>query len=197
MARRKRRSVMRTRKAGKTFWFRPPSFFMPTVEVANGVISDVILTESDFMDPVDGLNDTKKGAPILERIVCDIGFSQLVGSDYFNPAGFGQTTMHVEVMLWSQTGQFTSLVSSSTTFDTVLEKQRILGYQVMDFQGARAPIINSRQSIAVHAVFEPKTKVALREKSLGVAIRTNFDLGDSEVISNFNYVQATMLITVP
>lgn len=90
MAARRRRSMRaRGRAPGKSFWLRPPSFNLTERDNTNGVFSDLILVEADFQDPSAGLNDTKKGAPVLERIILDCGFAQIVNEDYFDPAGFG------------------------------------------------------------------------------------------------------------
>lgn len=143
-----------------------------------------------------GLNDTKRGAPVVERLIVDIGFSQVVNANYFLPAGFGQVTMLVEAMVHTQSDQFASLVTGSLAFDTVLENQRILGYGVMPYDGSD-DTTSAQNQIAVHRTFEPKSRIKIREMAIVVAIRTNFNLGDASSLANFNYVQAIMLIRVP
>lgn len=182
--------------AGHSFWLRPPSFAISEQATSTGVFSDLILAESDFMDPNIALNDTKKGAPVVERIIVNMGFSQVVNANYFLPAGFGQVTMHVEALLFMQSDQFTTLITGSLAFDDVLENQRILGYGVMPFNGAD-DTTGAQNQISLQMQFEPKVKIRLREQSIGVAIRTNFNLGDASSLSNFTFVQATMLVRVP
>ncbi len=143
-----------------------------------------------------GLNDTKRGAPVVERLIVDIGFSQTVNANYFAAGGFGQVTMLVEGLVHTQSDQFASLITGSLAFDTVLENQRILGYGVMPFDGAD-DTTSAQNQIAVHRTFEPKSRIKIREMAIAVAIRTNFNLGDASSLANFNYVQATMLIRVP
>ncbi len=185
------------KQPGRSFWLRPSFTNVTLVEAANGVFSSLILAETDFQDPSGDLNDTKKGAPVLERIICDIGFAHLVSSAFFEPAGFNQVTMLVEAMLFTQSDQFASLVTDSVSFDSVLNNERILGYGIMDYQGQISSLVNSRQQVAIHRTFEPKVRVRLREAAVGVAIRTNFDVANSAELSNFPWVQPTMLVRVP
>ncbi len=181
---------------GKTFWLRPPSFAISEQATSTGVFSDLILAPSDFEDPQIALNDTKRGAPVVERIEVDIGFSQTVTAAYFAAGGFGQVTMHVEALLFMQSDQFATVITGSLAFDDVLENQRILGYGVMDYTGSD-DTTGAQNQIALHRVFAPRSRIRLREQAIGVAIRTNFNLGDASSLANFNYVQATMLIRQP
>ncbi len=196
-ARRRGRFSKRMKSAnGKTFWLRPPSFAISEQATSTGVFSDLILAPSDFEDPHTALNDTKRGAPVVERLIVDIGFSQTVNANYFAAGGFGQVTMHVEALLFMQSDQFATVITGSLAFDDILENQRILGYGVMDYTGSD-DTTGAQNQIAVHRVFEPKSRIRLREQAIGVAIRTNFNLGDASSLANFNYVQATMLIRQP
>ncbi len=199
MAFRKRSNRKQSRRpSGKSFWMRPPVFSITERQASTGTFSDIILTESDFESPAFGLNDTVKGSPVLERIICNIGFGQTINSDYFDPAGFGQVTMLVEAIIWTQTDQFVTHINSGAAFDDVLTNQRILGYGVMDFHpGMARSDASVRQTISLHKQFEPRSKVRLREKSIGVAIRTNFNLGDASSLANFAWVQPTMLLRQP
>ncbi len=195
--RRGRFSGRRKRADGHSFWLRPPSFNVTEREATTGTFSDLILAPSDFEDPNIALNDTKKGAPIVERLVVQLGFSQQYTLEYFNPAGFNQVTMHVEALLYMQSDQFAPLITTSAVFDDVLENQRILGYGVMPYSPTGNSSGSTRSGLAVHMSFEPKSKIRLREQAIGVAIRTNFDLGNASSLSNFTFVQATMLVRVP
>ncbi len=187
---------------GHSFWIRPPALTVSLRAASVGVYSDILLTEADFADPSANLNDTQKGAPVLERLVTDVGFDQVVTEAYFDPAAFGQVTMLVEAMIYTQEDQFAAEVVNSSTFDTTLANNRVLGYSVMHwnmdtqiFFGAAA--VNPRSSIRCKAHIEPKSRVKLREKSVCVAIRTNMDVGNAAVLATFPWVQPTMLVRVP
>lgn len=200
-ARRQRRKYAR-RAPGKSFWLRPPAFTITQRNTAEGVFSSVILTETDFEDPSAGLNDTAKGAPVLERIILDVGFDLVVSEQYFQGAGFNQQTMLVEAMVSVQPDQYGVLVTDSLSFDTVLENQRIIGYNVMDWDMTSqvyfgADELAPRSQIRCRSHFEPKSKVRLRETAVSVAIRTNMDIGDPAVTAVFPWVQPTMLVRIP
>ncbi len=179
------------------FWLRPPFTDITEREAVNGVFSDVILAPSDFEEPHEALNDTSKGAPIVERLIVDVRFAQVVTNSYFFPAGLNQVTMLVEAMLFVQNDQFATLVTSSATFDTVLENQRILGYGLMDWNVDDTSDNATRFQIRCGIKFEPKSRVKIREQSLCIAIRTNFNIAASESISNFPSVGHTFLIKQP
>ncbi len=181
---------------GKSFWLRPPAFTITERQQSNGVFSDLVLTESDFINPSIALNDTKRGAPVIERLIIDIGFAQTFNQNYFDPAQFGQVTMLVEAMVWTQNDTFVSHVTDSATFDSVLQNQRILGYGVMDYTGAR-DVTGAINQMSLHRTFEPRVKVKIREMAVGVAIRTNFGLGNASSLANFPWVQPTLLVRVP
>ncbi len=184
------------RSPGRSFWLRPPAFSITQVETANGVFSSILLTEGDFQDPSQELDDTQKGAPVLERLITDVGFDQIVTGNYFNPASFGQVTLLVEAMIFTQDDQFISTVSDTASFDVVLRNNRILGYSIMQFElGQTSSTLRTQVKCRAH--MEPKVKVKLREKALGVAIRTNFNVGDASVDATFPWVQPTMLVRVP
>ena len=197
MRRRRNYSKRAAKALGHSFWLRPPAFSLTLRQAAAGVFSDVILTESDFMDPSIGLNDTKKVAPVLERIVTDVGFDQTVNGNYFAPAGFGQVTMLVEAMLFTQADQFLTTVQSSLDFDQVLANNRILGYAVMEWNMDGYSVTSSLSTVRCRKHFEPKSRVRLREQAVGVAIRTNFDIANAASEANFPWVQPTMLVRVP
>ncbi len=190
----RRRNLSRGRAPGKTFWLRPPSFNLTERLTNPGIFADIILQESDFSDPSDNLNDTKKGAPVLERIILEMGFDQVVTDDYFVPAAGNQVTMLVEYMVFTQSDQFAVLVDSDASFDLTLQNERILGYGVMDWKGIDAGV---NMAIQCRAEVAPKSKFSLREKAIGVAIRTNFFIGIDESLSNFPWVQPTMLVRTP
>ncbi len=199
MANRKRTRGSHFRKGrapGKSFWIRTPPTSLTQQASASGVFSDLILTEDDFADPNLELNDTKKGAPVVERMIVKLGYSQVVDADYFNPADFAQVTMLVEGMLFSQSDQFVVIVDSTTTFDTTLRNQRIMGYGVMPW----SQMNDARQTrihISTEITFEPRSRIALREKALGVAIRTNMNLANDAILATSNFFQSTILLRVP
>lgn len=105
--------------------------------------------------------------------------------------------MQVEAMIWTQTDQFTTEVEGSNGFDLVLENERILGYNVMEWKGSLTANIVDRMSIDCRSHFELRSRVRLREQAVGVAIRTNFTLSNASSLSNFPWVQPTMLVRVP
>ncbi len=194
--RRRRSRGFRRQPQGKTFWLRPPAFTITQRQTSAAVFSDLILAESDFQDPSVNLNDTMSGAPVLERLIVKCGFAQVVNASYFDPAGFGQVTMLVEYMIWTQSDQFITGVTGDSTFDLTLQNERILAYGTFDFNheiAVNAALIN----ISLTTTLEPRSKVKLREKSVGIAIRANFDLGDASSLSNFVFVQPTMLVRNP
>ncbi len=201
--RRRRRSTFRRKGApGKSFWIRPPVFSLEQRVTNPGLFADLILTESDFSNPSIFLNDTQKGAPVMERLVCDIGFGMVVSDGFFNPAGFNQVALLVEYMIWTQSDQFVVHPLTSALFDLTLENERVLAYGVMDVTttpsgGVGPGGAGTRQNYQLHHKAEPKVKVKLRERALGVAIRTNFDLADASVLSIIPWVQPTMLVRVP
>lgn len=198
-----RRYKKRTRAPGKSFWLRPPAFTVDITDTGNGICASTILAPGDFESPSVALNDTQKGAPILERLVIDCGLNLYVGKGYFDPAVFAQVGMMVEAMIWTQPDQYVPLVTTTTSFDEVLENQRILGYEVMKWDvipgvtygsgGADDP----KLIIKCRSHFEPKSRVKLREQSLCVAFRTNMNLGHGEVGASFPWVQPTMLVRQP
>lgn len=171
MAARRRGRFHGRRKAamGHSFWLRPPAFSIAERATSTGVFSDIILAPSDFEDPNIALNDTKKGAPIVERLVVDMGFAQTFNANYFLAAGFNQVTMFVEAMVYMQDDQFAPLITGSLAFDDVLENQRILGYGVMQWGGA-ASVTTAVNQMNLQRTFEPKSRIRLREQSIGVAI---------------------------
>ncbi|MFQ1042890.1 hypothetical protein [Gilliamella sp. CG16] len=201
MARRRSRgrfhSAAKRNAPGKSFWLRPPAFTLTEQQNNSATFSDVILAEDDFQDPSIELNDTMKGAPVLERLIIKCGFAQTFDSNYFLPAGFGQVTMLVEAMVFTQEDQFTTLVANTTEFDLTLRNNRILGYGVMDYTHQTGARTASVQQMDLNITFEPKTRVKLREKSLGVAVRGNFNLGNAASLANFVWCQPTMLVRVP
>lgn len=193
---RRGRHFRKGRKSGKSFWIRTPPTSLTQQATASGVFSDLILTELDFQDPTLMLNDTVRGAPVVERMIIKLGYAQIVDVNYFDPAMFGQVTMNVEGLIFTQSDQFVSVITNSTTFDTTLQNQRIMGYGVMpwsEFGDAR----QSKIHISTEINFEPKSKVALREMALGVAIRTNMNLANASILATFNYFQSTILLRVP
>ena len=199
MPRRRMRRRSFSRPNGKTFWLRPPAFTLATASAADGIFTAILLTEADFTDPNTDLNDTVKGAPILERVICDIGFDMVTAPGYFEPAGFNQTTMLVEALLFTQDDQFNNIITNNTNFDITLNNSRILGYQVMEWNMSDVTFNDAsvQQQVRCRAHFEPKTKTRLREKSLACAIRTNMDTGNADVLSTFPWVQPTMLVRNP
>ncbi len=198
MATRKRRNFSRSRKAagGKSFWIRTPPTSLTQQSSGEGVFSDLILTEDDFQDPTLDLNDTMKGAPVVQRLIVKLGFDATVDADYFNPADFAQVGMLVEGLVFTQSDQFVVIVNNSATFDTTLQNQRVLGYGVMDWDGTTDGR-QTRIQLATHITFEPRSRVALREKALGVAIRTNMNLGNDSILATLNFFQSTILLRVP
>ncbi len=188
---------IKRRPPGKMFWIRPPFTDITIREAANGVYSDVILAPSDFEEPNEALNDTSRGAPSLERMIIDLRFAQVVDGTYFSPGAFNQVTMLVEAMVFLQPDQFATLVTDSTTFNTTLENQRILGYAIMEFNMDQSVATTTRFQIRCDKMFGPKTKVRMREQSVSVAIRTNFDVGNAAVLSTFPSVGQTFLIRQP
>lgn len=198
MPTRRRKSFrIRPGKAGKMFWIRPPFTDITLREAANGVYSDVILAPSDFEFPNVALNDTSRGAPTLERLIVDLRYAQVVDGTYFSPGAFGQVTMLVEVMVFLQNDQFASLVTDSTSFDTVLENQRILGYEIMEWNMDQSVATTTRLQIRCRSDIQSKTKVRMREQSVGVALRTNFDVANAAVLSTFPSVGQTFLVKTP
>lgn len=196
----KRSSRKRSRPPGKSFWMRPPVFAVDLKQSSGGVYSSIILTEDDFQAPASSLNDTQKGAPILERLVCTMGYDQIIAEGYFDPAGNNQVTMLVEAMVFTQEDQFATLVTDSTSFESVLENNRILGYEMMSWNMSEvyAPTpATPRQQVRCRSTFAPKSRVRLREKSVAVAIRTGFNVGSSQILATFPWVQPTMLVRVP
>ncbi len=197
MARRNRKFSRRQRAPGESFWLRPPVFTVDEVDSVNSVFSTIILTEADFAAKTAEKNQTMKGAPVLERLVVDLGYSQLVTEDYYDPAQFGQVTVIAEAMVWTQSDQFATLAQDSTSFDTVLENERILGYAVMEFVPQNLFVTSTRISQSMHHIFEPKVRVKLREKSLAVAIRVNVNQASVTIEANFPWCQPTMLVRLP
>lgn len=195
----RRRASPRRAAPGSTFWFRPPVFQMTSVDPTVGLYSDLILTEGDFKSTEQAaMNDTKKGAPVLERIFCHMGLGLQVTENYFSSSAGMQTTVLCEYMMWVQTDQYGSLVNSDAAFDEVLQNQRILSYGVMDFAGAEANgLPQTRIGINVHKHMDPRTKVNLREKAIGVAMRLNAQTATATIESLLTYVQPTMLVRVP
>ncbi len=192
----RRNHFRKGRAPGKSFWIRTPPTSLTQQASASGVFSDLILTEDDFADPNLALNDTKKGAPVVERLIVKLGYSQIVDADYFNPADFAQVTMLVEGMVYTQSDQFITIVDSTTTFGTTLNNQRILGYGVCPWskmEDAR----QTRIHISTEITFEPKSRVMLREKAIGVALRTNMNLANDAILATSNFFQSTILLRVP
>ncbi len=197
MAARRRTRPRIRRRPGKMFWIRPPFTDVTLRQAVNGVYSDIILAPNDFELPNEALNDTARGAPTLERLIVDLRYAQVVDGTYFSPGAFGQVTMLVEAMVFLQNDQFASLVNDTASFDTVLQNQRILGYEIMEWNMDQSVATTTRLQIRCGSHIEPKTTVKMREQSVGVAIRTNFDVGDAAVLSTFPSVGQTFLIKTP
>lgn len=203
MPRRRKYSKRSNRAPGKSFWLRPPVFDVDLKSSASGVYSEILLTESDFSDPSLALNDTSRGAPVIERTVVTAGYDQVVSENYFNVASFGQVTMIVECMLYTQSDQFVSIVTGDQSFDLALENERILGYEIMKWDMTSGVLFNSatvtapRHQIRCRFKFEPRSRVKIREKSVAIAIRTNMDEQNSSIQATFPWVQPTFLVRVP
>lgn len=198
MATKRRGRFRRQMKApGKAFWLRPPFTDISLRDAANGVYSDIILAPSDFEEPNEALNDTSKGAPVIERLIVDVRYAQVVSGDYFSPGSFGQVTMLVEAMVFLQPDQFAPLVVSSATFNQTLQNQRILGYSLMEWDMSDTVTSVTRVQVRCNKHFEPKSRVRLREQSVAVAIRTNFDVSDASILSTFPSVAQTFLVRQP
>lgn len=204
MARRRRRTMGRKAAPGSSFWLRTPPTDLTLEEAANSVYSALMLTESDFQTPNADLNNTLKGAPVIERLVVDVSYNQIVDDDYFRVSAHGQVTMLIEAMVYVQDDQFVPTVDSSASFDTALENNRILGYEVMKhtitpqvYFGSTTPLEEPRIQISCRSVFTPKTRVKIRERSICVAIRGNFNSADASIRSTFPYFQSTFLVRVP
>lgn len=185
------------RPQGKTFWLRPPAFTLGEVQASNGINAAIVLEEADFVNPSALLNDTQKGAPVLERAIIHMGFSQINTADFWEPAAFNQVQLMIEYMVWTQEDDNLNEVTSGSTFDSVLENNRILAYGVMPYLNQTTAVSSALQQGGASVKLDLKSKVRLREKAVGAAIRANFAFGDVSSLANFNFFQGTFLVRTP
>ena len=189
------------RKGGRQYWWiRYTPFALTLREAATATHSDILLAPSDYADPIADLNSTQRGGPRLERLICDYGLSVSIDPGWVTPGGSGNIALIPEWMVWKQSEQFVTIVTSSTTFNDARESNRIIMDEVP--AGAReffnvTPGGTNAFTRSVQGRFETRSKVRLADSSLGVAWRGLFDTGDANLNGYTDWFRPTMLISVP
>ncbi len=196
-----RRSFAGMQNGRSFFWFRFTPFSLTSREVSTATRSDIMLTESDWANPSVTSNQTRKGGPRMERLIIDFGLSVEGDVGFWDAALEANIAFIPEFMIWKQSDQFVSLVTSSATFDDTRENQRIIMDEIpsgereftnIDPTSTAEPCIRS-----VQGKYETKSKVRLSEGSLGIAWRGLFDEGATELRGFTDWVRPTILISLP
>lgn len=200
----RRRRSYRRRFAGKRsgrnfFWYRYTPFGVPLVEAATATHAEVFLSESDWQNPISGINTTERGGPRLERIIVDFGVSLDADDAFWVPSGDGNIALIPEFMIWKQSDQFASVVTNSTSFSLTRQDQRVIMNEVPMGQREWSKDISpgARSLRSVQGRYESKSKVRLADGALGVAWRGLFDTGSANLNGLTDWVRPTLLISLP
>lgn len=199
MARRKfRRSFAGKRNGRNYFWFRFTPFALTLQSAAQATHSDLIISESDWQDPSAELNQTQRGGARLERLIVDFGLALDADAAFYASSGSGQIALVPEFMIWKQSDQFVSTVSSSASFDETRANQRVIMDMIPQTRDS-FPRNNANNSVdvEVRGHFETKSKVRLADGALGVAWRGLFNTGDANLNGYSDWVRPTILMSTP
>ncbi len=204
MPRRRRMSRSFAGKKGgrKFFWLRFTPFSLTVREASTATHSDMMLTESDWANPQAQLNDTQRGGARLERIIIDYGLSVDGEDSFWAASGEGNIALIPEFMVWKQSDQFATIVTSSASFDATRDNQRVLMDEVpsgrrefTNYDTSATPVFRSIRS--VQGFYETKSKVRLADGALGIAYRGSFDEGASSLLGFTDWVRPTILMSIP
>lgn len=202
MAMRRRRSFRRSfagKRSGRQFWWiRFTPFGMTLVEAGTATHSDILLSETDWQNPVAGLNSTQRGGARLERLIVDFGLSVEAAPSFWQASGAANIALIPEFMVWKQSDQFGSVVTNSTSFDATRADQRVLMDcvpQEVQWQQVDPSANNSIRTVFGH--YETKSKCRLADAALGVAWRGSFNTAFGALNGYTDWFRPTMLISIP
>lgn len=197
-------SAGRARSGRRLFWWRDGPFSITPRETSSGTHSDIILSESDWQDPVNNLNEQARGGARLERLIIDYGLSLEATTNFWETAAQANIAIIPEFMMWKQSDQFLSAVLDSNTFDQVRESSRVIMDEVPvmsedSFNANDAPdgTGDFYQIRSVRGHYETKTKVRLGDGALGIAWRGLFDEGAASLLGFTDWVRVTFLVSTP
>lgn len=205
MAMRRRRFFRRTRagtRGGRSYyWFRYTPFNLSMQESATATHSDILLTESDWANPSSEPNQTRRGGPRLERLILDFGISLQGTTNFWAAGGAANIALIPEFIIWKQSDQFVSIVTSSVTFDQTRESNRIIMDEVpagqREFTAIDPTSAGGALLRTVQGRFETKSKVRLAEGALGIAWRGLFNTASPNLNGYTDWVRPTILISTP
>lgn len=200
MARRRRfsRKFAGTRNGRRFFWYRFTPFGMQLREASTATHSDILISESEWQDPQTNLNEQTRGGARLERAIFEFGLALDGTQAFYSPGASANIAIIPEFMVWQQSDQFVTAVTSSTTFNLTRQDQRIIMDTVPMKQDSfqRNPA-NDSINVQVRDRYQTKTKVRLGDKALGVAWRGLFNTGDANLTGYTDWFRPTLLISLP
>lgn len=200
MARRRRfrRSFAGKRAGRRYFWFRDTPAGLTVREAASATHSDLLVDASFWDYQSTALNMTQRGGARLERLIIDFGLYVDGDDSFWAPAGDANIAIIPEFMLFVQSDQFVTVVTSSATFDSTRDDERILMDEIPTFADNTKDLAPGGRSIrGVRGRFETKVKARIADRAIGCAWRGFFDTGSANLNGYTDYVRTTFLISVP
>ncbi len=192
--RRFRKSFAGSKQGRRFFWLRSSPTAVTQKEAANAVHADIILSESDYLNLQEGLNETQRGGALLERVIMDYGVAVQGTDAFFNNSGDGNIASIPEFMLWQQNDQFGTEVTSSASFDLTRNNSRVIMNEIPNMESNMTLTANIR---TVRGRFETKSKVRLADKAIGLAWRGFYDEGSVELLGFTDWARITLLVSMP
>ncbi len=173
-------------------------------ENTTGTFSDIVLAESDYLNPSSNINETVKGGPRLERAFIQAGAGMRTQDTFWTGGGSNEFQLLFDSMLWVQSDQFATTVTTSALFDTTLNHERILAYgthktpmKVQPGFYASNDLTSAQIQMWTEYEVDIKSKARLADRALGFATRMSFDLSDTNVLADWAWVTTTFLVSVP
>jgi len=204
MAARRRRFTRRfagNKNGRRYFWYRDTPSGLTLREAATATHSDILIDESFWQLQSSNLNDTQRGGPRLERLIVDFGLAVHADTPFFEPSGDGQIAQIPEFMMWTQSDQFVSIVTSSATFDATRDDERVLMDEIPSMSGyawAVAPAASPVRHIrSIRGRYETKVKARLADRAIGAAWRGFFNTGSANLNGYTDWFRATFLVSIP
>lgn len=204
--RRRRRPFGRPSFAGRRggrrfFWYRDTPSGLTLREAATATHSDILIDESFWQLQSSNLNDTQRGGPRLERVIVDFGLAVHANTSFFEPSGDGNIALIPEFMLWVQSDQFITVVTSSASFDSTRDDERVLMDEIplhSEMAWAVAPAASPVRHIrTIRGRYETKVKARLADRAIGAAWRGFFNTGSENLNGYTDWFRTTFLVSIP
>ncbi len=192
--RRYRKSFAGSKQGRRFFWLRSSPTAVTVKEASTATHADIILSESDYYDPQEGLNDTQRGGALLERVIMDYGVAVQGTDAFYNAVGDANIASLAEWMMWQQNDQFGTEVTSSASFDLTRNNSRIIMDEIPNLQSEMTMTENIR---VIRGRFETKSKVRLADKAIGLAWRGFYDEASVELLGFTDWARITLLVSTP